>query len=178
MNTTPLHHRMAEKVMEMLRQGAHRESNQEQVQNGMLIQVRNATKSFQLNGEIFISSADIYDGLTGNAIKLVIQIQRELVMNNPLWEFTTKENQRDRSAVALLKRRGILELIPGTDMYIVNPAKIRKGRPLSIYGALYDYARRQYQKDKNWRPTTEAILKFKAPDNIVLPDDLELYLQG
>lgn len=175
MTKVALHYRMAEKVMELLKQGANREATMERIKDNTLVQVKSNTKTFQLNGEIFISSADIYEGLTGNAIKLVIQIQQELVMNNPLWEFTGKSNARDRTAVVLLKKKGILEQIPGTDMYIVNPAKIRKGRPLAIYGALYDYAKRRYEEDSNWRPTNEDIRRFKAPDNVMLPVEL---LQG
>ncbi len=162
----------------MLKNGAHRDSNQEQVKDNKLVQVKNPNKSFQLNGEIFISSADIYDGLEGNSLKLVIQIQKELKMNNPLWEFKAedKENSRNRKAIAQLKAKKIIESIPGTDMYIVNPEKVRKGKPLSIYGALYEYSRRMYHKDKNWRPTHEDIKRFVAPNDVILPDEMDIYL--
>ena len=135
----PLHYRIAELVMNVVKHGSHRASVQERLTNGTIEQIPIQEKSFQQFGEIFISSADIYDGLSLTAIKLVIQVQKDLRMNNPLWESTDSSSRR-RGALAELKRKEIITAIPGTDLYIVNPLKIRKGKPLSVYGALYDYA--------------------------------------
>ena len=171
-----LHHQIADKVMDLMSQGTHGESNSEKFSNHTIVQVKQEGKSFRLGGEIFISSSDVYDGLSNNAIKLVIQIQRELKMNNPLWEFKDKANPRMRTALAQLKRNDIIEAIKGTNMFIVNPAKLRKGKPLSVYGALYDYARKKYSKDRKWRPTSEDIKRFSSPHHVtLLPADLLLH---
>lgn len=169
MTTVPLHYRIADKVMELVKHGSHRRTVQERLNNGTIEQVSIDTTAFQINGEIFISSADIYDGLKASAIKLVIRIQKELKMNNPLWECVDKEKSEVRSGLAQLKKKGIIEPIPGTDMFIVNPAMIRKGKPLSVYGALYEYCKLKYEKDNNWRPTNADIKKFATTKNVLLP---------
>lgn len=174
----PLHYQIAEKVMDLLEEGTHRQTVQDRLENGTIQQFQIEDKSFQLQGEIFISSADIYADLTLSAIKLIIQIQQELKMNNPLWECPSKNSPTCRAALALLKKKNILFPINGTDMYIVNPAKIRKGRPLSVYGALYQYSRDRYNKDKNWRITTEDIKRLQAPKQTLLPSTADVYLEG
>lgn len=170
----PFHYKIAEKVMEMMKAGANRKVVHERLNNMTIERTDSSELAFQLTGEIFISSADIYNGLRINAIKLVIRIQQELEMNNPLWECTDKHKREVRSALAQLKAADILEPIEGTDVYIVNPLKIRKGRPLAIYGAMYEYAKRMYEKDQHWRPTTEDIRRLKAPEKIMLTPETVL----
>lgn len=174
----PLHYQIAEKVMDLLEEGTHRQTVQERLENGTIQQFQIEDKSFQLSGEIFISSADIYTDLTLSAIKLIIQIQQELKMNNPLWECTNKDSPTGRAALALLKRKNILFPITGTDMFIVNPAKIRKGRPLSVYGALYQYSRDRYLRDKNWKITTADIRRLQAPKQTLLPGTVDIHFEN
>lgn len=169
----PLHYKIAEKVMELMKEGVYRKVIHERLSGNIIEQEASSNTSFQMTGEIFISSADIYKGLKIDAIKLVIRIQQELEMNNPLWECTDKDRRQTRSAIAQLKRANILEAIPGTDVYLVNPSKIRKGRPLAIYGAIYEYAKKMWEKDKNWRPTTEDIRRLKSPEKVLLISDIE-----
>jgi len=165
----PLHYQIAEEVIGLLEQGTHRKSYQDRLDNGTIVQVESEIRGFTLPGEIFIASADIYQDLSPAAIKLIIEIQQKLQLNNPLW-YCTQPNSRIRQALAQLKRKGILKSIDGTDMYLVNPSKIRKGRPLAVYSALYSYSKKMYLKDKNWRPTTEDIKRLLSPK------ELEMYL--
>jgi len=168
-NRIPLHYQIADKVMELVKQGTHRSTVQERLSNGSIELIPVAELSFQAGQEIFISSADIYSNLSLGAIKLVIRIQQELNMNNPLWECPDKDSARTRGALFQLKKANIIEAIEGTDIFLVNPAKIRKGRPLSVYGALYEYSKRMYLADKKWRPTNNDIKRLKAPDRVMLP---------
>lgn len=168
-NKIPLHYQIADKVMELVKQGTHRSTVQERLSNGSIELIPIQELSFQAGQEIFISSADIYSNLSLGAIKLVIKIQQELNMNNPLWECPDKDRSTIRTPIAQLKRAGIIEAIDGTDIFLVNPAKIRKGRPLSVYGALYEYSKRMYLQNKRWRPTTEDIKRLKAPEKVMLP---------
>jgi hypothetical protein len=170
MSKIPFHYTIAEKVMNLLEQGTHRNTAVDRLDNGQIVQIEIETKSFQLSGEIFIASADVYDSLNLAAIKVLIRIQQELKMNNPLWHCPDKSSGQLRSALAQLKRKGIIEPIDGTDMFIVNPTKIRKGRPLAVYGALYTYAKRMYLKDKKWVPTTEDIIRLTSPKGISMSD--------
>ncbi len=174
----PLHYEIADQVMEMVKEGTHRTSVQERLTNGTIEQIVVQEKSFQTIGEIFISSADIYSGLKINAIKLVIRIQQELFMNNPLWECTDKSKSEVRSGLAQLKAKGIIKPVGDTDIYVVNPAKIRKGKPLSVYGALYEYAKKMYLKDKSWKPTTKDIRRFKAPEKVTFSPYSKELMEG
>lgn len=162
MSKVPFHYQVAELVMELMQQGTHRATVQDKLEAGSIVQIETEVRSFQLPGEIFIASADIYTDLSPAAIKLVIQIQQELKMNNPLWE-CDKTKRETRSALAQLKRKEILYSIDHTNMFIVNPAKIRKGRPLAIYGAMYDYAKKMYSQNPRWYPTTEDIKRLMSP---------------
>jgi hypothetical protein len=166
MSRIPFHYIISERVMDLLEQGTHRNTAVDRLENGQIIQSEVDVKSFQLSGEIFISSADIYDELSPAAIKLIIRIQKELKMNNPLWHCPDKDSGRIRGALAQLKAKKILEPIENTDMFIVNPTKVRKGRPLAVYGALYTYAKRMYLKDKKWKPTTEDIIRLTSPKEL------------
>jgi len=174
MSRIPLHFTIAEEVINLLSQGTHRKSYQERLDKGIITQSESELKGFVLPGEIFIASSDIYEGLSLAAIKLVIRIQTELAMNNPLWVCPEHNSGQIRLALAQLKRKEIIKVIDGTDVFIVNPAKIRKGRPLAVYGALYTYAKRMYSKDKTWRPTTEDIKRLTSPKELHL---LEVELQ-
>lgn len=162
----PLHYLIAEKVINLLEAGTHTNTYHDKLERGEIVQVESDIKSFKLSGEIFISSADIYEDLKLAAIKLIIRIQQELEMNNPLWHCPDANSGQLKAAMAQLRAKGIIERIADTDMYLINPAKIRKGRPLAIYGALYTYAKRMYKANKNWKPTTEDIKGLVSPKSI------------
>ena len=164
----PLHLQLSERVMELLEAGHNRQTYQDILDNGTIKQIQVPTKSFQLQGEIFISSRDIYDNLSTAGWKMVITIQQELVMNNPLWHCKDFAKHRKRGTIGELTRKGIISKVGDTDIFLVNPAKIRKGRPLSVYGALYTYAKRMYLKDKKWKPTTEDIIRLVAPNTLAI----------
>ena len=162
----PFHYIISERVMDLLEQGTHRNTAVDRLENGQITQMEVDVKSFQLSGEIFISSADIYDELSPSAIKLIIRIQKELKMNNPLWHCPDKNLRQTRSGLAQLKAKKIIEAVENTDMFLVNPTKIRKGRPLAVYGALYSYAKRMFIADKKWKPTTEDIIRLTSPKEL------------
>lgn len=166
MSKIPIHFQIAELVMDILKQGSHRKTVQDKLDSGVIMQVENDMKSFQLENEIFISSADVYEDLSIGAIKLIIRIQKELKMNNPLWDCGGKEKRETRAALAQLKKKQIIYPISNTNIFIVNPIKIRKGRPLAVYGALYDYSKGAYEKDKNWKPSADDIHRLMAPKEL------------
>lgn len=166
MARVPLHYRIAAKIMELMKYASTRKMVYERMNGTVIEQVESADNGFHTGGEIFISNASVYKDLSPAAIKIIIEIQEELVMNNPLWECKDKSKAHTRLALAQLKQKGIIEAIDETDIFIVNPAMIRKGRPLAIYGALYDYAERQYTMNKHWKVTTEDIKRFVAPKSV------------
>lgn len=168
----PLHFMLAEEVLKLMAQGSYRKIYQDRLDNGTILQVESDVKGFSLPGEIFIASADIYDNLSAAAIKLIIDIQKQLQMNNPLWCCDPSNSSRLRSAIAQLKKNNILKPIAGTDIFIVNPAKIRKGRPLAVYAALYSYSKRMYKQNPKWKPTTQDIKRLLSPKEIELENSL------
>lgn len=163
---TPIHYFLADKIITTLANGMHRSTVQERMNNNSIETLKIHDNSFQLHGEIFISDASIYDGLTPAAIKLVIRIQKELKMNNPLWECADRSKRELRAALALLKKKDIISPIEGTDMFYVNVTKIRKGKPLSALGALYMLCKKEWEKNKNWRPTTKDIRRLSTLDKV------------
>jgi hypothetical protein len=165
---TPVHYFLADKIITTLASGTHRQTAQERLNNDVIELMHIEENSFQLHGEIFISDCSIYDDLTPSAIKLVIRIQKELKMNNPLWECADRSKRDVRAALALLKRKDIISPIEGTDIFYVNVTKIRKGKPLSALGALYMVCKKQWELDKSWRPTTKDIRRLSAKENVNL----------
>lgn len=128
---------------------------------------RSAT-SFRLNQEITIMDRTIYEGLSLGAIKLVLMIQQDLELNNPLWEHIST-NSKGRAHLAELKRKDIIEQIGLTDMYIVNPAKIRRGHPLVALGALYEYCKKRYEADKHWKITNADVRALRNTGAAITP---------
>lgn len=174
MSKIPFHYYLADKAMGILGQGDQRRGYQDAVVDGVIQQVQAKDATFQANQEIFISSSDVYVDLTLAAIKLVIRIQMELQMNNLFWECPDHSTSQMRGALAQLKKKGIIERIPDTDLFYVNPLKIRKGRPLSCIGAMYMYAKQQYARNKNWKPSSSDIRRLAAPKTLpVIELDVE-----
>jgi hypothetical protein len=149
---------LADKFVSLAARGEHWNPTAVQVNgSGMGYRTESSTtRTWMLDQEISIIDITVYDGLSLGAVKLLIRIQQELERNNPLWECTAP-SPRERTALAQLKKANIIELIPGTDIYIVNPEKIRRGHPLVVLGALYKYCKDQYDRDKTWKITTAAI---------------------
>ena len=169
----PTHLRIADEVLTLAVKGKELNSRQESLKNGIYTQTI-GDKSFFLKQEIVISDISVYDGLDINAIKLLIQIQQELKINNPLWECNDKSRSQVRDAIAQLKNKNILKVI-GENIYLINPAKIRRGKPLACLVALYSYSKKKWLKDKNWRLSNRDIKNLSVPDDEevqeLLPDN-------
>jgi hypothetical protein len=70
--------------------------------------------------------------------------------------------------LAQLKKRRIITSL-GNDMYWVNVFMIRKGKPLTILAAAYEYSKKRYDMDPGWRPSKQDIRRFRAPGNVYVP---------
>ncbi len=166
MANIPLHYYLAEKVMNILEQGSRKLTYSDDYIDGKISQIQHQEKSMVFHQPIFIASADVYNDLSLSAIKLVIRIQQELEINNCFWECNDCDHRNIRAAIAQLKRKGIIERLTGTSIFYVNPLMIRKGKPLTVIGATYQYAKAQWLKDKKWKPTTEDIKRLSKPESI------------
>lgn len=169
-------------MYELSKYGKFRKSKQEVLSNGTYESVESKTPTFFLNGDYVICSTDIYDGLTPAAIKLVLKIQTELEMNNPLWELEHNGANQGalRSPLKLLKEKDIIEAVAGTSLFIVNPAKIRRGGALTGYAALLERSSRWMKKNADWKPSKKDLIALKASKKVRLSinhrDDFPLEL--
>lgn len=168
-NTAPIHFELANMILEMMHKGTHRKQSYDKVNsNGNYQQVEIDIPSFALEQEIAIVDLSIYDDLKINAIKLLIEIQKELAINNPIWEFKYKHLSESRAALKQLIYKDILRPIANTDLYIVNPEKIRRGKPLTVLAAIYMYCKTSWEKDKRWRISSADIKRLLAPKEVKL----------
>lgn len=158
---------IAIEIAEAPKNGIHRRTANETISGNRIKKIKGES-SFQTKGEIFISSADIYDGLSAPAIKLIIRIQRELILNNAFWHCARGNGSLNSGLAQLKKRRIIIPL--GDDMYWVNIYMIRKGRPLAILGAMYEYVKKKSANNPKWQPAKEDVKRLKAPESTDIPD--------
>lgn len=167
---TPFYHRLELKMYELIKHGKFRKSKQEVLSNGTFETVESKTPTFFLTGDFVICSADLYNGLTPAAIKLVLRIQKELVMNNPLWELEHNGANQGalRSPLRLLKEKDIIEAVVGTSLFIVNPAKIRKGGALTGYATLLERTLKGLRKNADWKPSKKDIIALQASKQVKL----------
>ncbi len=170
--TTPIHWLLANKMMELIAKGTHRAVYGDQMNNGTYSQHKMASNNFSLNQEIVIVDQTVYHELTMGALKMLIQIQMEMKPNNPLWVCKDKGRTTVRQAIAQLKSKDILWSVGNTDMFIVNPEKIRRGRPLASLAALYRYCQLKWEEDKNWRISEEDIRRLTTPDQVMILGEL------
>ncbi len=88
-------------------------------------------EDFRIQQAIVIMDPDLWKNLSAAGIKLVIQIQSEMKMNNVFWRAADTEKKNVRTAIAELKRETILIQTETAGLYIINPFKMRRGKPMS-----------------------------------------------
>ncbi len=99
--------------------------------DGVVFNKQTTGEDFRINQAIVIVDPNLWDGLSTAATKLVIQIQQEMKMNNVFWTCTDASKRNVRVALSELKQKGIIFLTEKTGVFIINPLKIRRGKPLS-----------------------------------------------
>lgn len=167
----PLHLMLASMIDELIEAGFFIKTAGEGYSNGLISQIQHDHASFYTKGSGIVVDPKIYEGLDNPAILFLVNIQKEIVPNNPLWHLPVKaRNSSVRSILAELKRREILFTISGTDMFVINPIKMRKGKPLSIYGSLFAYSKAKYEKNKRWKATSDDIKRLPVKPMIYIPE--------
>lgn len=79
-------------------------------------------------GDYSYVNSEVFSGLSKRAIVMVSKIMVELKFNNALWYFDTKINERDSGVITELRKKEILFKTGTTEIHLVNPFFIRKGR--------------------------------------------------
>jgi hypothetical protein len=165
---TPLPYWLTRKLKLLMDQGTYRKMSKQVITNGRIERITLEEVSFTSNGNFSQIADDVFDGLTDLEIVMVSEIHRALKMNNALWDCTRKRTPRIRQALANLKAKGIIEKVPGSNVFVVNPGKICKGNLISISTAMIDYFSKMYLKDSKWKPTSVDIKRLAAPKELTL----------
>lgn len=170
--STPIHYQLADMIIDLAAKGALRATNNELMDGGKYSQTTSGN-TFMLDQEIVIMDTSITESLSVGAMKLIFRIMSELRRNNPLW-YCEKPTSQIRSALKELREKDIIRVIGSNlNYYIVNPEKIRRGKPLATLVAFYRYCKAQREHDSHWILSDEAIRDMLSPrDAIVITPKL------
>lgn len=84
---------------------------------------------------VAIVDVGIFLGLPSHAVRLLVtRIIPEIKRNNVFWHYEST-NSHDRAALAALKRAEIIFATDDVGYYIVNPFKLRRGKPMRAIAA-------------------------------------------
>lgn len=114
---------------------------------------------YSLRDAVAIIDLSIFDGLQAHSIKYLLNVIKGMKRNNVFYQ-VKETTANERRSIAELKRRDILIPTERTELYIINPFKIRRGKPLSTIMASLHY----FNKDndilriENLRPPKQAAI--------------------
>ena len=95
-----------------------------------------AEDDYYLAQAVAIIDLDLFDNLSAHATKFLLRLIKEMKMNNVFWKDNPDTSTaNDRRSIAELKKAEILLSTEYRYLYIINPFKIRRGKPLSIINA-------------------------------------------
>ena len=101
--------------------------------------------------------------LDARELRLAVVIIRELHRNNMLWFFDHRKNNRDKKAIASLRKKGILYRTEEPTIHIVNPWSIRRGNIAAAIAATASVLH------GSGRVTTDMIRSLKGRDTKFSP---------
>ena len=92
-----------------------------------------------LKHDVAIVDLSIFDDLTANGAKMIVRVMKDMKRNNVFW-LSGKTNANERRSIANLKKHEVLYETVHVGLFIVNPYKLRRGKPLaSIHASLQYY---------------------------------------
>lgn len=121
-----------------------------------------AEEDYFLKQSVAIIDLELFDNLSAHACKFLLRIIKEMKMNNVFWIAPNALHSRHRAAVAELKRHEILLHTEQQNLFIINPFKLRRGKPMSSIMASI----RHYHKDnsvfklEDLRPPAMALISI------------------
>jgi hypothetical protein len=103
--------------------------------NGLMYSREEVGEGLSINTAVAILDTNLFRELSGVAIKYIVtQIIPEMRMNNIFWRHEIG-NSKDRALYAELKRVQILLPTARPGLYLINPMKLRRGKPLTTVAA-------------------------------------------
>jgi hypothetical protein len=128
------------------------------------------SEDFYLNQAVAIVDTHLFDNLSMRATKLLLRIIADMKLNNIFWICEDMQAIR-RGEVAELRRHEILFLTERKNLFIINPAKLRRGKVMaSIMASVYHYV-----KDNNITSLTDLKPPPRARiDTGLAPDSYDI----
>lgn len=117
-------------------------------------------EDYILTNAIAIIDVNLFDNLPAHAWKyLMTRIVKDMKRNNVFY-LTGNTDANERRSLAALKRAGILLATEQSGLYIINPFKLRRGKPLSTIMASIELYRKGNTifKLEDLRPPKKAVL--------------------
>ncbi len=113
-----------------------------------------------LKDAVAIIDLELFNGLSAHSCKFLLRIIQEMKMNNVFWICPAVTTSRHRASIAELKRHNILAPTEKPLLFIINPFKLRRGKPLSsIMSSLHYYHKdNSIRRLQDLRPPSRAML--------------------
>jgi hypothetical protein len=87
-------------------------------------------EDYFLRQAVAIIDTNLFTPLSAHGCKLLIRIISEMGMNNVFWR-CDRTTANERRSIAELKRNHILFATERKGLYIINPFKLRRGKPMA-----------------------------------------------
>jgi hypothetical protein len=136
--TIPLKHQLLDLAYKLSQEVEEGPVNRDNISGGMYSHESTEAKDYFLKSPIVIMDVKLFRGLTARACKLLMIIMEEMQMNNVFW-LTAKTDPHRRQAICELKRHGILIATERAGLFIINPFKLRRGKPMAAVMASIDH---------------------------------------
>ena len=153
-------------LLYLMQASGERVQSSSDILNGTIYSRQTSGEDFRIQQAIVIMDTHLWDNLSSAAIKMVIRIQSEMRMNNVFWHFSDTGKKNVRTALAELKKKQILLQTETPGVYIINPFKLRRGKPLSCIVASLNSL-------TNQRSAFPTLIDMKVPKHMVLDGEGE-----
>ena len=130
--------------------------------NGQLYEHGAVAEDYFLKQAVVIVSPELFNPLTAAGCKLLIRIMNEMKMNNVFWICDDIDEANTRRTVAELKKHDILMSTEKPGLFIINPFKLRRGKPMaSIMASLAHYHQdNTVFKLQDLRPPKQSLISI------------------
>jgi len=111
---------------------------------GGLYEHSTVAEDYSLQQAVVVVSPELLLTLSTRACRLIIRIMNEMKMNNLFWVVKSEDSTSHlRGAIAELKRVEVLFETDQPGLYIINPYKLRRGKPMaSVMASIQHYFKR------------------------------------
>lgn len=130
------------------------------IENGFYKNETSEVDDYFLDDPVAIIDVDLFDGLSAHACRLLLNIIKVMGRNN-IFYTNGGATANERRSLAELKRRGILLPTERKALYIINPFKLRRGKPMATIMAslAYYYRDNSVKLLPDLRPPKRALIQ-------------------